>query len=478
MASISNLGIGAGFDTQAILEQLSVAEQQRLTPYTSRQNSYQSKISAWGTISSALTTFQTSVKSLTESAFNTFTLSTNKAFSATASSSATAGVHQVIVERLASAHTITSKGYTDADADLGGETDGRTVTLTQKNGEKIEVALDDDQTSLNDIAKAINRKGGDIKATVVHSSDGYRLKLVSTKTGTDGAISVSVSGDDKLQDAIGFDATKPDANPNMIQTTEPLDALLTVDGIKYTRSENKITDIIDGVTLTLSAVSENQQEGEMLSLTQDPSAVKKAVQEFVKNYNDLISKTSSASKWVANDTSSLSDEEVATPNAKNGALMGDSTLRGMVSTLRREVNQVYGKDEISALNDLGITIDAESGKMTLSESKLDSAIDDYPDQVRNLFIGTEENPGLAVTLKESITEYLGDPDEKVDGIIKDTTKGLNDQLKQVKNQIEKTQKLIDNQVEQYRKQFQNLDKVMNSLTGTNRALTSMLAQFS
>ncbi|WP_396245323.1 flagellar cap protein FliD N-terminal domain-containing protein, partial [Hafnia paralvei] len=54
MASISSLGIGSGLDLNGLLDKLSTAEQQRLTPYTTQQTSYKAQLTAYGTLKSSL----------------------------------------------------------------------------------------------------------------------------------------------------------------------------------------------------------------------------------------------------------------------------------------------------------------------------------------------------------------------------------------------------------------------------------------
>ncbi|WP_455757905.1 flagellar filament capping protein FliD [Yersinia proxima] len=157
--------------------------------------------------------------------------------------------------------------------------------------------------------------------------------------------------------------------------------------------------------------------------------------------------------------------------------MGDSTLRGMVSDFRSAVNGVYGDSDADygSLADLGIKIDAATGQMTLTESKLDEAIADNPDGIADMFIGRGESEGLATKLSSMITDYAGDPDKKTDGIIKTSTEGLDSQVKIMDAQIEKTQKLIDAQVERYRVQFQNLDSTMSKLNSMSSQLVSLLS---
>ena len=61
-------------------------------------------------------------------------------------------------------------------------------------------------------------------------------------------------------------------------------AIFELDGMKITRDSNSVTDVIDGVTLTLAKKSE---EHVTLSLANDTSKVVDAVQGLVDQYNKL-----------------------------------------------------------------------------------------------------------------------------------------------------------------------------------------------
>lgn len=468
MASISSLGIGSGLDTATMLAQLQAGEQTRLSPYTALQSSYKSKVSAWGQVSSGLSTLQGTVKKLSGDAFNSLTVSSNTAFTATATASARADTHSVTVLSLATAHKLKTDSHDDQNAQLGSGGGGeRTVTITQQDGSEMKVSLKDDETSLSQIAKAVNGAKGDVSATVQRTDDGYQLVLSSKTTGSDGKMTVSVEGDDTLDAVLNSDSLQ--------QVSKAEDATLIVDGSNYTRSSNNITDILDGVTLTLKAPSE-EEKPEQLTLTQDTSAIKSTLQDFVKQYNALLTTTTGLSKYVPYDSSKLADADVAKQNTANGALMGDSTLRGMVGEIRSTVNGVYGgtEDDYASLADLGIKIDASTGQMTLDEKKLDEAIADNPNDIATMFTGSGDNVGLAGALGEIITQYVGDPETKTDGVIKTATKGLTEQADEMQKQIDKTQRLIDASVEQYRVQFQDLDTTMSKLNSMSSQLNAIL----
>lgn len=64
MASISSLGVGSGMELSSLLTSLSNAEQARLTPLTTQQTSYKSKLTAYGILQSALAKVETASAAL------------------------------------------------------------------------------------------------------------------------------------------------------------------------------------------------------------------------------------------------------------------------------------------------------------------------------------------------------------------------------------------------------------------------------
>ena len=57
MASLPSLGVGSGLDLSSILDSLTAAQKATLTPISNQQSSFTAKLSAYGTLKSALTTF-------------------------------------------------------------------------------------------------------------------------------------------------------------------------------------------------------------------------------------------------------------------------------------------------------------------------------------------------------------------------------------------------------------------------------------
>ncbi|TCV95566.1 flagellar hook-associated protein 2 [Biostraticola tofi] len=475
MAGIDFIGSSSGLPLNDLLKNLKQAEMQRLTPYTNDKAKNQAKISSWGKIASGLNALSGSAKKLGEEAFNALTISATKAFTATTATGALAGSHTITVNQLAGNHAIATEGQPDADEKLGEQQGGeRTVTIKQANGKEIKVALKDDETSLTSIAKQINKQGGDVTASVVKSDEGYQLIVTSKTSGSDGKMSITVEGDDALAGVIGTD------KGNTTEIAEARDAKLEVNGIEYTRSSNTVNDIITGVTLSLNQVSEEGEDksgpkkAEILTLSPDNSAVKKSLQEFVKNYNALLKEAASASKYVKPEKGSAADGEVTQQNKGNGALVGDSTLRGLVTGLRNGVNDTYGDGEIAALADLGIKIDIATGQMTLDEKKLDGAIEKNGDDLKQLFVGSEDKPGLAEAIGKVISPLVDGEDKDAKGQLADIKKDLEARNKTLDDAIEKMQRQIDTRMDGQRKQFVELDKMISQLNNTSNSLVSLL----
>ncbi|HEV7817065.1 MAG TPA: flagellar filament capping protein FliD, partial [Janthinobacterium sp.] len=120
--AISSPGIGSGLDVNSIISKLMDVEAMPLTQMNNQIASYQAKVSALGSLSSALSTFQSSLSGLTSlSTFQslTATASNTSVLSAVASSAATAGTYGINVSQIAQAQRLNSAGYATTTAAIG-----------------------------------------------------------------------------------------------------------------------------------------------------------------------------------------------------------------------------------------------------------------------------------------------------------------------------------------------------------------------
>lgn len=124
---ISSPGIGSNLDVNGIISKLMAVEAAPVATLDKKSASYLAKVTAFGTVSGALSTFQGSLSSLTSlSGFQA--LSSNSSDSniltGSATSKAQPGTYRVDVSQVAQAQTLASGGYksTTAAIGLGGKT--------------------------------------------------------------------------------------------------------------------------------------------------------------------------------------------------------------------------------------------------------------------------------------------------------------------------------------------------------------------
>lgn len=487
MVSTNFLGVGSGLPFDEWLAKEREVSSQRLNPYLQKQKTYNGQISAWGSISSALSTLKDNLGKLEDEGFNGVSVSDNKTFKATAGKGAIPNSYSIAVEKLAKAHQLEVSG-TSRDKDIGKS--AATVTIEMEGSDKpLVVELKKDETSLDDIAKKINEQKGDVVAEVVEVKEGdYKLVLTSKKTGKDGEMTVTVTGDADVKAALeGHQEMTPAEN-----------AIIWLNGNEVERSSNTIKDLITGVTLELREVSEKDPDAdpdadhpfktESLTITEDTSKVKSLIEEFVKNYNNYLSTVGSATKYTAPDRDSNS-ASLPQPDPSNGALFSDGSLRRLTSQLKATVVGDYSEvgDVIKSLGSLGIEVTFDGkigdersgtlGTLTIDNKKLDAALKDNSKAVEALFLGKDGKEGIKDRLEGVFKTYLGDKEaiEKKEGVIETALESLREQEKRVSKQITAVQKRIDEAMLRREKEYQRLDKAMSDMSSMSTRLQQSLA---
>ena len=476
MASVSSLGVGTSLDLDTLYTNLETAEKTKLTAITTQETTYNSKLSSYSKLQSSMTALETATAALTKTtAFSaTAVTSTNTAFTATTDATASTGDYSVDVTQIAKAQTLISGSISSNSTALGATTSGNSRTLTISQGGSstpLTLTLTDSQTSLTGIADAINKSAGNISASIIKASSGdYRLMLSSKTTGTDSDMTISVTGDDTLQSAIGYDASAT-GTQNMSVQTASQNAKLSVNGVAIERSSNTISDALTGVTLNLKAAS-TDSTGETLTVSRSIDDTKKTINAFVTAYNSLKSTIASVTKYTAVSAGS-------SQSTSNGALIGDATVRAVESKMNSMLTTVQS-GSYSILAQMGITIDpstqsdGSTGALTVDDTKLTAALTNNPQAVSQFFIGDGSTTGFATQLDSTLTSMLSTSAGK-EGIIKNAQDGINATLKELGTRYDTMSDQIDATMARYKTQFTNLSTLVNSLTNTSTYLTSQFS---
>ncbi|BEM14418.1 flagellar filament capping protein FliD [Serratia bockelmannii] len=458
MATISSLGLGSGLDLNGLLDKLTKAEQQRLTPYTTKQSSYNAQLTGYGTLKGALEKFDNLSKEMAkEDFFKATTATEHDAFKITTNAKAVPGNYVVEVKKLAQAQTLTTQAkVSDQGAKLGteGATD-RSLTITAGNPPKeTKIPLSDDQTSLLELRDAINGAKAGVTASIMRVGDNdYQLAISSSTTGENNKISLQVDNDKQLGDILNYNATRGTSTA-MKQTVAPQDAELVVNGTEIKRSTNSISDALQGVTIDLKTKTKDTEPQNLVISTNTAGTTDK-IKEWVDGYNALLDTFNALSKFTPVKTGEA-------PNPSNGPLLGDNTLRGVQSSIKSALSAAQDNPDLKGIGNLGITTNTKTGKLEIDSAKLKKAMDEKPDQVSNFFAGNGKDTGMATEIHNEIQSYI-----KSGGIIENSTKSINTNLDRLNSQITTVTASIQSTIDRYKQQFVQLDTMMSKLSGTS-----------
>lgn len=460
---ISVPGLGSGLDVNSIVSQLiSVEGDTKTLLLGNQQNEIQSEISAFGSLKSLLSTFQTTASKLKlPTTFNASLAASSKTdvFTASTSGLVSAGEFDIEVRSLAEAHKLLSPGFADADTSVG-----EGVLNISLGADSFSVNIDSSNDTLNGIRDAINDATDNtgVNATVATVDDGTgtgtltKLILSSASSGGDNTITVSVvdSGDGNHTDANGLSAlyydTSDGTTPEQLtQINAAADAEIYVDGQRVFSSSNTVVNVIEGITLNL--LSEDSGTTHTLTITDDAATIKADLELFVSNYNSFI--------LLTNNLTSFDTE---TGNA--GIFLGDATVRTLRNQVRNEISNAVTDigGPFSMLVDIGITTQSD-GSLSIDSAELDAALNSNFDDVASLFSSTN---GIAVRLDGVINEYT-----KADGIIDGKTQGLNSTIDSIEEEFQDLNDTLDALEERLLAQFAGLDVLVSQLNSTSNFLT-------
>lgn len=397
--AISSPGLGSNLDVNSIVSQLMQLEQRPLTVLATREASFQAQLTAFGTLKGVLSSFQTSVRALSDaSKFTAVKASSSDStiVSASATSIASAGNYSINVSKLAQSQKLLATGQSSITTAIGA---GTSTTLTfdfgtisggaftaydsatgtggtyagstfTSNGSGIKtVTIDSSNNSLSGIRDAINNAKIGVKATIINDggSSPYRLVVSADTAGKDNSLKISVTGEAALSSLL---AHNPAGTQGLQETLSAQNTEMTVDGVFVSKASTSVTDVIPGVTLSALKVG-----SATLSVARDTASVKSAVEGFVKAYNE-------ASK-------ALKDSSAYNADTKEAAILqGDSTVRTIRNQLRGILNTpLTGGGALTSLSQVGINFQKD-GTLALNSAKLQTALDNNFSDIAGVFAAT------------------------------------------------------------------------------------------
>jgi flagellar hook-associated protein 2 len=391
-------------------------EKKPLTAVAQQKSAYQSKISAYGTMKSSLSLFQSSISALSNIAkFNvqTATSANTSIFTASSDGTATNGDHAITVNQLAKSHKLASGTFDNITDTVNtgtlniafGSYDPSNNNRFTANPDKspLSITINNSNRTLAGVRDAINAANASVTASIVNNGSGNQLVLTSTDTGqvnsmkisgisqlaydkssgstsssggytyTIGGITITVGGSNGNDNGNNNDFTEVQAATN---------ALLNVDGVDVSKASNTVTDVINGVTLNLLSTSSSNSIN--LHIASNQNDVKASVSSFVDAYNKLDTTLRSLTKFDSTGKAS-------------GVLLGDGTARSVVnqikSVMTKAINTTGG---LTTLSQIGITFQRD-GQLALDSTKLTAAMNTNFGDIATLFTSSLKATDAQIT---------------------------------------------------------------------------------
>jgi flagellar hook-associated protein 2 len=518
---VNTLGAGSGIDVKSLAQSLVDAEK---TPRKERIDAKiaksEAKITGYSAVKYALSELKNAFAKLNDASdFSSIKPSNTQpsAFGITASSMAEAGSYSIEVLQTALAQRTASSSFADRATALNvisPATTGTTFELNLAVGGVSKGNISVTTPTPAGMVSAINGAKLGVTAQLINTGNGFQV-VVTGETGTSknfslttvgapeasitsetdsplvvtadtNATAVSVNYTDAEGNTINLPLIKGEDNlwrpededlltaANMtvqVDTSDPLlpffnqnlqtatDARFKVNGLEVTRSSNTVSDVIDGVTLDLYT---NTTGAARLDLNRDTAGIKDNIKGLVTAYNDF------------EETLKILGDRASEVEEFGGVLAGESLLQSVRTQVRAMItsNSSTPGTTIQAARDVGLSID-RYGKLTLDDSKLDTALQNNFAEVSTMFSAGTNNQsiyspapaGLAGSAIKSIEKMLLST-----GLIDTQSKSATTQIAKYKEELTALDERMEKLMTRYMSQF----SVMESIVGNSNSMRSSL----
>ena len=336
-------------------------------------------------------------------------------------------------------------GATMTDADLatpisdGGSGQGE-FTI---NG--VAINYDASTDSIQNVLDSINNSAAGVTASYDSVND--RFTLTNNTTGNVGISVKDVTGN--FLQATGLSGGTLEGGKNLLYTLNGGTQQL----VSQSNSIGQASSSIAGLSVTAL-----QTGSTTISVSNDPSSVTTAIQQFVTDYNTL------QSAITTDQAVSTSSSGTVTP----GVLTGDLTANGIASSLRSLITaSVPGlSGAVSMLSDLGIQTNGQNNTLSVDTSTLNSVVAANLNSVQTLF--SDPTNGLGTQLNSFINDTIG-----ANGTVTNHQASLTQQTSDLNTQISNLETKITSDTATWTSEFVAMESAESS---SNQELTYLSEQ--
>lgn len=392
-------------------------------------------------LSSALNDFQSAIDALNSDTDGPLTFSAttnNDSATVSANSEAQAGTYSFYVSQLAQSQQSTFQ-MDDNVYDASG-----TFDLTMDDGSTMEINLadadsdGDHKIDAAGLVSAINNcdENPGVSAALVKTDGQTTIMLTSDSTGEQSGFTATVNG---------TVIASPETAMTKAQDAEI--HLGSAGGPVITSSTNTFNDVIPGVTMTFTEVSDPEDTNDVTTITvaEDSSASQAKVQTFVDAYNTLVDTVDAL-------TSNGGD------GSSPGVFAGDAGLNSLTNQLDDIAHDSYNGVSIV---DYGISLDSD-GHLEIDSDKFNEAMEANPDGLTSIFVGDDS---MVAKMDDLMDSYLNSST----GIITMREDNIEDQQSKIQDESDQLTQTYNTNYDRY------LEEYTNTLVETYNMKVSMAA---
>lgn len=429
-SSISSLGLGSnGILSSDLITKLKTADESTLIkPIENKINVVEKKLEGVKSISDYINSLQSNITDLANHISLSYKTVNNSSVSV--ENGVDSQDFSIKVLSLASIDMYQTKSFSAPSNIINGTETSITMNINNKNYEyKI-----GPQTSLESLKVSINNDNSGIKANILNVGENqYKLVIKTTDTGVKNKI--TFSGDITTLNTLGL-------NDNGNHLKSASNSEFEFNGVAINRSSNRVSDLINGVTINLN---DSMKTLTNIEIKDDMDKISKNLTSFVDSYNTLKSYLSDNTKY---------DSTTKTSNL----FQNESSFKSFNSTL----SSLYNDNSIF-LNSLGIS--KSDDKLSLNTSTLN---------------GITEKTKKALNTENyfnKLSNLLDKYDiDKSNSYLSTYQLGLKTQKTKLDTNLSTTNQLLSTRYEIMTKRFATYDSIISKYTSSFDVLNNIIKQ--
>jgi len=327
------------------------------------------------------------------------------------------------------------------------------IQYSLPNGDSREIYVDSDNASLDGIAKLINKSSDNgMHATVINDGSGsdtpWRLLL-----------SLDETGDGQKADFPYFYFVDGEQDLYLEQERPAQDAVIKLDGFEIEVPENKVSDIIPGVTIDLKKAKPGEEFS--LQISEDTAAVGDKIKTFIDSVNSIFSFIKEQNTLDENSDTSRT-------------LGGDIILQSIEGRLRRVIFQdVETSEGFKRVGDIGINFQRD-GSLSLDQKKFDAALANDYKSVSEVLTGYFKEDGVKTSgFIDNLNEFVGMALRFPNGILTSRKKGLDSKIDQIDRRISQKTRMLDQKEKNLKDKFARLEGTIARIQSQGAGLSAL-----